>query len=324
MWRGKTPAPDAGQTLLQTEQLCCVQTAAMSVGVGTACTLYEPFVVLEALVLTASITLSLTAYTFYAARKGQSFQKLGPMLFTCAPPMPSVASCLGHVWQSGRRAVAACVCVPQHTRTPALACHDTSWLDRGCSAPHVRLGSCSISFCSSSVARILWHHRHDRVLPQVYGRSSPGPSSRSCSRCLRSARPSLRSSVRTCQRRSRASAHLACRRVVLTSCTARRGRALLPVHYLRALAHLVPAAAWGVHSGAPAAGRLPALRVPEGERCHDLAYAVQDTEQLISRHDLDDYVIASLSLYLDILNLFMKVRCLCAPLGFRMHPFRLC
>ncbi|KAK9835412.1 hypothetical protein WJX81_007898 [Elliptochloris bilobata] len=58
-------------------------TAAMSVGVGTACTLYEPFVVLEALALTASVTTSLTAYTFYAARKGQSFQKLGPMLFTC-------------------------------------------------------------------------------------------------------------------------------------------------------------------------------------------------------------------------------------------------
>lgn len=35
--------------------------------------------------------------------------------------------------------------------------------------------------------------------------------------------------------------------------------------------------------------------------CH-----LQDTEQLISRHDLDDYIIASLSLYLDILNLFMK------------------
>ena len=38
----------------------------------------------------------------------------------------------------------------------------------------------------------------------------------------------------------------------------------------------------------------------------------QDTEQLISRHDLDDYVIASLSLYLDILNLFLKV----PPLSF--------
>ena len=75
--------------LLQTD-VARAQTAAMSVGVGTACTLYEPLVVLEALVLTASITLSLTAYTFYAARKGQSFQKLGPMLFTCALPMPAL------------------------------------------------------------------------------------------------------------------------------------------------------------------------------------------------------------------------------------------
>ena len=73
--------------------MLCTQTAAMSVGVGTACTLYEPLVVLEALVLTASITLSLTAYTFYAARKGQSFQKLGPMLFTCARLMPALLAC---------------------------------------------------------------------------------------------------------------------------------------------------------------------------------------------------------------------------------------
>lgn len=58
----------------------------MSVGVGTACTLYEPLVVLEALALTGSVTVSLTAYTFWAARKGVSFQKWGPMLFTCAPP----------------------------------------------------------------------------------------------------------------------------------------------------------------------------------------------------------------------------------------------
>ena len=54
-------------------------------GVGTACTLYEPLVVLEALALTASITISLTLYTFWAARKGLTFQKWGPMLFTCAP-----------------------------------------------------------------------------------------------------------------------------------------------------------------------------------------------------------------------------------------------
>lgn len=57
------------------------QTASLSVGVGTACTVYKPVVVLEALALTASIVLGLTAYTFHAARKGYSFQRLGPILF---------------------------------------------------------------------------------------------------------------------------------------------------------------------------------------------------------------------------------------------------
>lgn len=61
---------------------CPAQTAALSVGVGTACTLYEPMVVLEALVLTASIVVALTAYTFYAVRKGVSFSFLGPALFS--------------------------------------------------------------------------------------------------------------------------------------------------------------------------------------------------------------------------------------------------
>lgn len=50
-------------------------------GVGTACTVYEPVVVLEALSLTAAIVLGLTAYTFHAASKGYSFQRLGPFLF---------------------------------------------------------------------------------------------------------------------------------------------------------------------------------------------------------------------------------------------------
>ena len=47
----------------------------------------------------------------------------------------------------------------------------------------------------------------------------------------------------------------------------------------------------------------------------------QDTEQLISRHDLDDYVIASLSLYLDILNLFLKVPPLSFPVAVAMFLF---
>ena len=37
---------------------------------------------LEALILTAVVVLSLTAYTHWAARKGHDFSFLGPMLFT--------------------------------------------------------------------------------------------------------------------------------------------------------------------------------------------------------------------------------------------------
>ncbi len=63
-----------------------MQTASLSVGVGTACTVYKPAVVLEALALTAAIVLGLTVYTFHAARKGYSFQRLGPILFAGALP----------------------------------------------------------------------------------------------------------------------------------------------------------------------------------------------------------------------------------------------
>lgn len=58
-------------------------TACLSIGVGTACTLYQPFIVLEAVVLTASIVVGLTAYTFYAARKGANFSYMQPLLFNC-------------------------------------------------------------------------------------------------------------------------------------------------------------------------------------------------------------------------------------------------
>ena len=62
-----------------------LQTACMAVGLGTACTVYEPAIVLEALCLTAAIVVGLTMYTFYAVRKGVSFQRLGPILFCGVP-----------------------------------------------------------------------------------------------------------------------------------------------------------------------------------------------------------------------------------------------
>lgn len=69
----------------------------MAVGLGTACTVYEPAIVLEALCLTAAIVVGLTLYTFYAVRKGVSFQRLGPILFcgafACDSPPDADTSC---------------------------------------------------------------------------------------------------------------------------------------------------------------------------------------------------------------------------------------
>ena len=181
------------------------QTAAMSVGVGTACTLYEPLVVLEALVLTASITLSLTAYTFYAARKGQSFQKLGPMLFTCARLAGLL--CLPSTLTTGSCGIHGAVGLQ-----PVYAFHSMSGPPAPCMLSGPAMAMYSVCVCAIFTiglleqrlplkpACFLWRRRHACTLLQVCGRSSPGPSSRSCSRCRRSARPSLRSLVRTCQR----------------------------------------------------------------------------------------------------------------------------
>jgi len=40
-------------------------------------------IVLEALVLTSAVVSSLTAYAFWASKKGKDFSYLGPLLFTC-------------------------------------------------------------------------------------------------------------------------------------------------------------------------------------------------------------------------------------------------
>ena len=57
-------------------------TGTLSVGVGTVCAMYPSIVVLQALVLTAAITVGLTGYTFYATRAGREFDFLGPWLFS--------------------------------------------------------------------------------------------------------------------------------------------------------------------------------------------------------------------------------------------------
>eukprot|EP00243_Klebsormidium_subtile_P004766 TRINITY_DN18916_c0_g1_i1.p1 TRINITY_DN18916_c0_g1~~TRINITY_DN18916_c0_g1_i1.p1 ORF type:complete len:252 (-),score=48.27 TRINITY_DN18916_c0_g1_i1:201-956(-) len=57
-------------------------TFSLSLMVGTTCTFYSGALVLEALVLTGAVVLGLTAYTFYAVKKGADFGYLGPMLFS--------------------------------------------------------------------------------------------------------------------------------------------------------------------------------------------------------------------------------------------------
>jgi FtsH-binding integral membrane protein len=45
----------------------------MAYGLGTACTAYDSLVLLEAFVLTAAVAGSLTAYTFWAAKRYASW-----------------------------------------------------------------------------------------------------------------------------------------------------------------------------------------------------------------------------------------------------------
>ncbi|KAH9561072.1 hypothetical protein CY35_06G143300 [Sphagnum magellanicum] len=56
-------------------------TVAISLTVGIICALTDGIIVLEALILTAAVVVSLTAYTYWAASKGYDFSYLGPILF---------------------------------------------------------------------------------------------------------------------------------------------------------------------------------------------------------------------------------------------------
>jgi FtsH-binding integral membrane protein len=56
-------------------------TVAISLTVGIVCALTDGIIVLEALILTAAVVVSLTAYTYWAASKGYDFSYLGPILF---------------------------------------------------------------------------------------------------------------------------------------------------------------------------------------------------------------------------------------------------
>ncbi|KAL8128770.1 hypothetical protein V2J09_017925 [Rumex salicifolius] len=63
--------------------LLALFTICLSVTVGVACANTEGRIVLEALILTSAVVFSLTAYTFWASKKGKDFSFLGPVLFSC-------------------------------------------------------------------------------------------------------------------------------------------------------------------------------------------------------------------------------------------------
>lgn len=57
-------------------------TAAISFGVGLSCAFTKGTVILEAAILTAVVVVSLTLYTFWAAKRGHDFGFLAPFLFS--------------------------------------------------------------------------------------------------------------------------------------------------------------------------------------------------------------------------------------------------
>ncbi|KAL3531311.1 hypothetical protein ACH5RR_010633 [Cinchona calisaya] len=58
-----------------------VFTVALALAVGMTCSYTSGKVILEAVILTAAVVISLTLYTFWAAKRGHDFNFLGPFLF---------------------------------------------------------------------------------------------------------------------------------------------------------------------------------------------------------------------------------------------------
>ncbi|XP_027096201.1 protein LIFEGUARD 2-like [Coffea arabica] len=58
-----------------------VFTAALAFAVGLTCAYTEGKVILESVILTGAVVISLTLYTFWAAKRGHDFNFLGPFLF---------------------------------------------------------------------------------------------------------------------------------------------------------------------------------------------------------------------------------------------------
>ncbi|KAH9316118.1 hypothetical protein KI387_024745, partial [Taxus chinensis] len=62
--------------------LLALFTVTLGFAVGLTCAFTSGKIILESVILTTVVVLSLTAYTFWAARRGQDFSFLGPILFS--------------------------------------------------------------------------------------------------------------------------------------------------------------------------------------------------------------------------------------------------
>ncbi|XP_074561468.1 protein LIFEGUARD 2-like [Curcuma longa] len=67
-------------------------TVLLSFAVGLTCAFTSGKIILEAAILTAVVVVSLTAYTFWAARRGHDFSFLGPFLFSAFIMMMAFSS----------------------------------------------------------------------------------------------------------------------------------------------------------------------------------------------------------------------------------------
>lgn len=60
-----------------------LQTSIFGVTIGLTLTFFQPLIVIQAVAITAAVVGGLTAYTFWATRKGVELTWMGPMLFSC-------------------------------------------------------------------------------------------------------------------------------------------------------------------------------------------------------------------------------------------------
>lgn len=213
-------------------------------------------IVLEALFLTALITVSLTAYTFWAAKRGQDFESLGPSLFTALLALVGVSFIQVRPTLTGYNAFTtqkSTVSRPRQARV--LSLHR-----------RVRLGGSE---------RLQYCHSRDEY---CYNTGSVLVDCR--------LKPCFRAAIYQTEHLPRA------------SCQPETSSLLCCP-----LCHCVTRSPGPLQMFFPFGSLGTALVAGAGAVVFSL-YIVYDTSNILQRFSYDDYIWASLALYLDIINLF--------------------